>query len=126
MPTWPDWFPEDCPAKEASPAAGVVYRLVSHNPPTSADLLPAAVIPKHPRFQDFSCQNCGLSVFRDLMEVRRLSEQLPRFQAMRIAVANLDDSGIWLAETPSRKSASHCTLWVPTTIEVVARFAVVD
>jgi hypothetical protein len=75
-PRFPDWFVPNCPPRDATDAAGEIYRFVSKIPCDPDEFL------SYHETEDRStappCQRCGLSVFRKVEDVRRLLRHLWR------------------------------------------------
>ena len=74
---WPDFYPEDCPPGEAEPASGIVYHLVQHDPPQTEDFI--TYYEDNPKFFESNphliCKGCGVSVYTDLIDIRRLKKR---------------------------------------------------
>ena len=112
---WPDFYPANCPPAEAEPASGTVYRLVRHNPPQAEDFV--TFFERNPgRFKNepnMMCQSCGVSVYTDMQDVKRLKNRYKRrFGRRKIAEGELNPTHGVIQHTPS-KEKSHHSWWVP-------------
>lgn len=109
---WPDYFPEQCPPVEARNEELRVFRLVSQNPPTKEDFLPTTIEQPHRDFdaKDF-CFACGVSVFKNIADIR---SKMARYKALRkkqIAVCIIQKNDGLVLES---FSGSHVTWWLKT------------
>ena len=76
-----DW-PSCCPPADAEPAAGTLYRILAHQPPSEDDFRSHRELGKLPHAEP--CQRCGMSVFRErthAIHQQRLFPRLGRFLA---------------------------------------------
>ena len=123
---WPSYFPEGCPPEAAVPANGVVYRLVTNNPPTIRDFQPLRIKQPHRNFKECECQACGLSVQREVGDARELMRRIPAFKERQVAQGNLNPKFGMIMPTPTRKSrgTSHHTWWLPEKIDPSSLFSV--
>ena len=73
---FPDWFvPKgDCPPPDAAEASGAIYCFAGSNSVDPAEF--RSYYEKNERPNGPPCQRCGLSVFRNAEEVRRLLRHL--------------------------------------------------
>ncbi len=113
---WPPHFPEACPPDDSIEANGDVYRLVSGKTPKKEDFFSHWI--KYPekrkkiKVSGQACIACGLSVFRSLEDVRRISRRIPTLPK-KISVATLDPS---MGRMKNTRSAEHYTWWVPVSV----------
>ncbi len=124
---WPDYFPDGCPPQDAQPAAGEVYRLVKKDPPEQEDF--KSLREKKPRddFGEQACQACGLSVFQDDQDVLRVKRRAPGMQKRLVARGTLTPDFGQIKQTSSKDDgASHHTWWVPTKVQPLKVFHVVQ
>lgn len=113
---WPKHIPSNCPPDEAVPAAGLVYRLVRHNPPEPGDFQSwRDEAGRDPRDADKSllCRSFAMSVYSTLSSARRrlrlFKPRLNKEPFVAIAAGTLrPDIGVML-ETGSQ---DHISLWV--------------
>jgi hypothetical protein len=121
---WPKHFPSGCPNSDAASASGVVYRLVTNDPPTADDFLSYWTMFPGTEWGERKCKACGLSVFSNRDDAIKLL-QLPKFQNCRVAASSvLTDAHGVTNPTPNHLSPSHVTWWVPLGVEVQPLFAV--
>lgn len=115
MATWPQSFPKDCPPAESQEPEGRVYRLVSANPPGKKDFLSYHEL--DPVKWEGNCRACGLSVFRDISDAKRLLRRVRAMEKMKefefIASGSLEKSDGKLMYTPPVQQNSHHTWWIP-------------
>ncbi len=125
---WPDFYPENCPPAEAEQASGTVYRLVRHDPPQAEDL--KTYFEENPRFFDSKpellCKGCGVSVYTDLRDIRRLKKRSKKLKNRHIAEGKLNPTLGRIQHTPSRRRKSHHTWWVPIGIKSWSVFKVIS
>lgn len=117
---FPDDWPKDCPPVDAEDAAGTVFRIVAHNPPTDDDLksyqeLGILVGPE--------CQRHGVSTYNTIEGALRKQKLYPRF-GQHIAEGALVASLGKLSLLRNRKT-QHLTWWPSTTANRKAAFKVV-
>ena len=109
---WPDFFPNDCPPSKAGPAGGTVFRLVRNNPPTRDDFVPLVLEQPEREFGKRLCQACGVSVYTDIEDVRRLQARVPGHRSKSIAKGELSPDMGLMMPTPTRKESTHTTWWL--------------
>lgn len=125
---WPDYYPDNCPPAEAEPASGIVYHLVQYNPPQVEDFV--TYYQEDPNFFQSNphliCKGCGVSVYTDLKDIRRLKKRYKKFKNRQIAEGNLNPTLGVMKHTPSNRRKSHYTWWVPVGVEFVDIFKVIN
>lgn len=109
---WPDYYPEQCPPKEATFINGSVYRFIGGETPQEKDFVPHFLLSNRIIIGGL-CQACGLSVFKTREEIYRFSKRIPAFRRKRIVHAALDPSMGKILNTPSSHSKDHYTWWMP-------------
>lgn len=108
---WPDFYPVNCPPKEAKPASGTVYRLVRYNPAQAEDFkTPWEEYPR--RFPEPTTTNCGLSIHIDPQDSEKLKNRIPKFRKRQIAEGELNPTLGMIQHTPSLER-SHYAWWIP-------------
>ena len=108
---WPDYYPENCPPKEAEPASGTVYRLVRHNPPQAKDFL--STWEEFPgRFPEPTIKNSGVSVYTDPQDIERLKKRIRQLKDRKTAEGELNPT-LGLIQRTAGKEKSHHTWWIP-------------
>ena len=114
---WPEYFPENCPPTTATSPNGKFYRFIAkdHDEPQSKDFVSWRELNLEKPCPDNipECQACGLSVYSDLEEIRRMKKVIPKLRKMKIAGGSLTESSGKIKNTPSRNSQNHNTWWVP-------------
>lgn len=120
---WPKHFPSGCPGQDAAPATGVVWRLVKATRPTAKDFVSLYEAMPGKDWRGKECDACGLSVHRNPADASAL-RSLPRYRNHHLASGTLNDSLGVTAPSPSDRSASHETWWVPLGVEVWSNFVV--
>ena len=125
---WPSYFPPECPPPDATVAEGEVYRLVAHNPPQPSDFVPLAIEQPHRDFARCACKACGISLYRDPADIKRLQDRVPGHRNKVLARGILDAQDGVMKPTPSEVAggASHHTLWIPEGVETVRHFEVIE
>ena len=106
-------LPDNCPPEEAEEitARSVVFRLVSHNPPTAADFRSQRAEHPHRVFRNVSeCLARGLSIHTDA----RVSENILKLPHMRrrgmiVCRVALDEGAGYIQQTG--REPSHHTWW---------------
>lgn len=125
---WPDYFPKNCPPVEVEPASGTVYHLVEHDPPQKNDFI--TYYEENPKFFENNphlfCKGCGVSVYTDLRDIKRLRNRYKKFKHRHIAEGKLNPTLGLLQHTPSRRRKSHHTWWFPIRTEFLYVFKVID
>lgn len=112
---WPDYYPENCPPKEAKPASGKVYRLVKHNPPQAEDFL--STWEEFPgRFPIPTVKNSGVSVYTDPQDIERLKKRIRQLRNRKTAEGKLNPM-LGMIQRTEGKERSHHTWWVPIRVE---------
>jgi hypothetical protein len=114
-------IPAGCPPPEAVPAAGDVYRIVKHDPPTAGDFLTPHEAGTLKRRDP--CLRCGLSVLLTLQDAGTLRDNFP-FLGDFIACGLVDGLGVTRA-TPGFVS-SHTTWWPYSGLDRHSPFRVVQ
>lgn len=124
--TWPSFFPSaSCPPDDALPVVVQVFRLVRGDTVGSNDLLPwRQEFPDRPA--DDECIACGVSVYDDRTCVEKLRKKVGAFKGRRIATGTLDEASGVSKPTPSNRSRSHRTWWMPDGFDPSPRFSVVE
>ena len=97
----------------AESASGTVYRLVQHNPAQAEDFeTPWEEYRKE--FEPPSIQNCGLSVYTDIQDIKRVKERYKKkFEKYKIAEGKLNPTLGVIQHTPSAIGKSYHSWWVP-------------
>ena len=119
---WPSFYPDQCPPAEATPAQGVVLRLVRNDPACEEDFLAWSV--EHGLSTSKPCQSCGVSVFDKLDDVRRMQRRVPSQRRKAVAQGQLTPEMGVVMPTPGRER-SHRTWWIPSGVEPAGAFRVV-
>lgn len=109
---WPDYFPDQCPPKNAREDHLYVYRLVTSSPPSVQDFVPALIEQPHRKFEStVLCLACGVSVFKNIDDA---DKQRKRFKPLRdklIAAGFITKDDGLVLETCA---GSHVTWWLQT------------
>lgn len=121
--TWPSFYPDRCPPAEATPAAGVVLRLVRNDPPSADDFL-AWCVENGKLLKSRPCQSCAVSVFDTLEDVRKLQRRVPGQRPKPVAQGELKSEMGVTKPTPA-KERSHRSWWIPEGLDPSPAFRVV-
>ena len=123
MSIWPSFFPPQCPPSDSQAASGRVYRLVSTVPPSEDDF--RSYYEEDPVKWAGDCKACGVSVFRDINDLQRLTR---RVRAMNPFVATkvLEHADGRLMHTAPVPSNSHHTWWTPAGRRRSTGFVIVE
>ena len=125
---WPDYYPEDCPPKDAKPAIETVYRLVKHEPPQAEDFL-SSWEEFLGRFPEPTIKNSGISVYTDPEDIPRLFDRLKNrighLRNRKTAKGKLNPTLGRIQHTPSHEN-SHHTWWKPIGVEPWFVFEVIN
>ena len=126
MSTWPDYFPENCPPKEAVRRELIVYRLVSAHGPSAADFVSGVLLPENTAARKTACRDFALSVYTDLKHAKRLLKSQRATRPMGIAVGTIRmESGV-IEASPSNAFRSHHSWWLHEGIDPSSDFRMVD
>lgn len=118
---WPDDLPDQCPPAAATPATGVTYRIVKHDPPSPSDFMRPRDLPRKAVIpHDEMCAYSALSTFADLSDVKLGIRLIPGFSKRKIAVGVLsEETGVTLGSpsvvnrvVPPTILKSHRDWWV--------------
>lgn len=121
---WHDFFPDECPPEEATPASGIVYRLVRKNPPGPKDFRSYREMQPNKTFDQPECIVCGVSVYRNVHDMKRLQQRVPAKRKQLIAKGTLNHDLGMILKT-SGDDSSHHTWWIPLNSEPWGFFEVV-
>ncbi len=69
---------------------------------------------------------CGLSVYRDLQDVRRLQARVAAHRGKPVAAGELTSELGVTKPTPTRKESSHTTWWLPDGVDPSPQFTIVS
>jgi hypothetical protein len=124
--SWAGYFPMGCPPNEASDANGVVIRLVQNNPPAPSDFKSHYELSPNKDWGDRLCKACGLSVYGDRTDAKRIMAQVPALRNRLLATGELEPEFGKVLPTPSRRSRtpSHGTWWLSQGVEPWKSFSV--
>ncbi len=122
---WPSHFPHNCPPKNAKPASGDVFRLVKKNRPVDNDFLSQAKRQPDKDFKEKQCQACGLSVYRDINDIRKMRNRVRPMRKRKIAKGTLSSNLGRILDTPSYEK-THMTWWVPVGVSPKSVFSIVS
>lgn len=111
MNSWPNHYPEACPPIEAEEVSGKVYRFTNRNNPKHKDFQSHYEQWQGRDWGSKACDARGLSVFSCLEDCDAAAAAVPALRKKKICVAKLPTSSGVLAETPSRNTNNHKTLW---------------
>jgi hypothetical protein len=113
-------WPADCPPTDAIDAAGVVFRIVDHEPPTTADFVTHF---ESGRMRGAPpCLRCGLSVFRefrDAIHQRRLFPKIGGLVAQGTLSAEHGKTRLTTGRLPT-----HTTWWSYATVVRASLFSI--
>lgn len=104
---FPSTWPIDCPPIDASEAAGEVFRIVKHEPPSAADMashMETGRLPKAP-----TCLRCGLSLFREIQDAFHQRLLLPKLGSLIASATLTADHG--KTKLTAAKQPTHTTWW---------------
>lgn len=89
--TFPAWFPPGCPPEDAMDAAGVIFRFVSHDPPSPDDFLSHEEMEfrggETPVLHHSKCNRCSLSVYDSLVSAKATLKKLKENHKARTGLA---------------------------------------
>ncbi|MBE9396776.1 hypothetical protein IOQ59_05805 [Pontibacterium sp. N1Y112] len=111
MKKWPDHFPEQCPPGCAEPVSGKVYRFINRANPKEKDFKSFFELKPDQDWGEKACQARGLSVYKNKNACEQMVDLVPALAKKKLAVAELNSNDGVIAETPSRNSNEHNTLW---------------
>lgn len=113
--TWPPFFPDSCPPDESEPAAGIVFRLTATETPSEEDFKSHRELYPTRQYSVPECEACGLSVYRNIEDVRRAIAIVPALRSKKIAQGELRAEFGRIKHTPKNNQygASHHTWWKP-------------
>jgi hypothetical protein len=126
--TFPPNFPAGRPPTDAEPARGVVFRIVTADPPLEDDFLSAAELGRQPPAKltrSQACRRHALSVYRSIDDARHHVALFPgtgRF----IAEGTLSAEHGVTKDTPSSTRPSHVDWWCYHGIDRRHGFAVIE
>ncbi|MFN6538311.1 MAG: hypothetical protein RM021_018450 [Nostoc sp. EkiNYC01] len=125
---YPEYFPDNCPPKEATVPSGEFYRFInsSHTSPQENDFLPW--LREYPDRKYFvtKCQACGTSIFPSLDAVNNMLAQVPALRKKKIARGVLNSDLGKIQNTPSQNEKSHHTWWIPEASEPWKLFQMIN
>lgn len=104
---FPNYFPKDCPPKDASPKELIVYRVCKNNPITRQDFASYYELGKG----NSDVKHYGVSVFSNSREARVICS-MPNHRLEFIAEGKTADECGVIMKTPSHKNSSHITWWL--------------
>lgn len=108
---WPEYYPEQCPPKEASYVDATVFRLCRDIPPSKEDFIPYKILHPEQNFYGKECQACGLSVYNNIDDIKMLKKINKGLRKHKIYSGHITPkTGLTLA-TPI-KGNSHITWWI--------------
>lgn len=126
MTCWPDWYPKDCPPKDAKPPTGqVVFRLVRNDPPLREDF--NAPLQEYPNLSGPGLETAAaVSVNSAWEDLLRLRSRIPKFRKRRfIARGALESGSGVILEAPLQGSEGHTNWWIYQCVQVHPGFGVV-
>ena len=123
---WSDHFPTNCPPKDAKPASGDVFRLVKKNLITNKDFITLAQRKSDEDYGKDQCKACGVSVYRDINDARKMRKRVRPMRKKKIAKGTLRPNLGYILDTPSFHEKTHITWWVPVGVKPQSIFSVVS
>ena len=121
--TWPSFYPDRCPPAGATPAGGVVLRLVRNDPPSADDFLPWSV--ENGRVDKSKpCQSCAVSVFDKLDDIRKMQRRVPAQRPKPVAEGELK-SEMGVTKPTGKRNRTHRSWWLPEGIDPSPVFNIV-
>lgn len=125
---WQEYFPIDCdcPLQGAQSQEIKVYRYVNFNPPREEDFKAYCILYPNRKYYTLEeeAKSCGLSVYKDIKDLKEMKPRVPGVRKRLIAEGKLDiHSGVVL-DTPN-KNDSHMTWWVYKNVKPETMFNVV-
>jgi hypothetical protein len=111
MNNWPKHYPETCPPSDAVKPTGNTYRFTNRCNPKQKDFQSYYELKPEEKSLGKSCNARGLSVFTSSKDCIAAAAIVPALRKKQICVANLPDNSGVLADTPSKNTNNHKTLW---------------
>ncbi len=110
---WPGHFPNGCPPVAASDAEGLVIRLVENDPPAPSDFESHYKRSPDKDWGQNLCKACGLSVYGDRNDAERIMAKVPALRNRLLAIGALKPELGKVLSTPTPRTRSHRTWWLP-------------
>jgi len=121
--TWPSFYPDSCPPTGATPAEGVVLRLVRNDPPNADDFLPWSV--ENGRVDKSKpCESCAVSVYEKLDDIRKMQRRVPGQRPKPVAEGELKPE-MGVTKPTGKKKRTHRSWWLPEGIDPSPVFNVI-
>ena len=120
---WPDFFPDDCPDEDAQLTSGEVFRVIRRKKIIPNDFKPHRETQRHRDFNQPECIVCGLSVFRNLADIKHLRRRIPAMRKKLIAKGLLNHN---LGKIKQTLRPNHYTWWVPVDTQPWEVFIIVQ
>lgn len=119
-------LPENCPPSLSIPTSGEVFRIVGNDPPTESDFRTHRELYPKKKVSN-ECNACGLSVYRDKSDIRRMIRRIPsrRKHTQLIALGNLNENMGMIVHN-SCNGDSHHTWWMAFGCRAWEVFAVIE
>jgi len=126
-PIWRQHLPPDCPPESAWPAEGQYYRFVSRPVIEPNDFLSHRErgFPLEDAKHHDECEFGGLSILKNLRDVKAMRDEVPGFAKKSVAVGILNQTLGRLKHTPYNGN-SHHTWWIPEGCDPAPLFEVVE
>ena len=123
---FPKYFPKRCPPADCSEATGTYYRAIEGNSPVEKDFLPHWLLKPYNQHvwikAGQACIACGLSVNRNIEDLKKKIEIWPVLRNRNIAEGTLSANMGKVKAAPSVMDPSHHTWWVPSSIKDPSSF----
>lgn len=109
---WGEYYPQDCPPKDAIKPSMKVFRLAVNATPTREEFDPH-IITRKKRYWKDDCIASGLSVYTEQTDACLLVKRIPKLrkQYNYIASATLNETDGLIKHTPGEEE-SHHTWWM--------------
>jgi len=119
--SWPVYFPAECPPQDAAPSADAVFRLVQKDQPQPDDFLPWCI--ENERMDKKKpCMSCGISVFDELADLRRMQRRVPS-QRMKFVARGILHPELGVSKPTGKPT--HRSWWMPEGADPSPTFKVV-
>lgn len=114
---WPDHYPELCPPNNAGHVSGRVFRFTNRTNPKSKDFLSYYDLKPGEEWGRSECNARGLSVYTTEQDCIAAADAVPALRRKHLCVAELPSHAGVIADTPSKNTENHKTLWSLFTAE---------
>lgn len=121
--TWPSYYPNNCPCEDSYTIDCDAFRFIADEQPAPEDFKSHRELYPTKNFNKPECIVCGISIYLELDDAKRVQNRIPGLRKKKIARGCLTNShGVVKNTVFTCSELSHHTWWIPVEVSPWAFF----